>query len=202
MSEMADGKTRVGEDADPDFVDGVMSLSELYQEEFEFSQDSDKTRDNAQIEFLENQYSQLAGKYSEVKKERDQYAERVQDLEEFAEEAKENRIEAKLDEVIEEEKKIKPGKRDEFRAKLEENFEGTVSILEMIDEGSAAPESGVNTDNSSTPKTENRTRQILESRGLIPVEEEQELEFYAKTKPNWEDGEDYFVTWDLDRYDV
>jgi signal peptide peptidase SppA len=187
---MADGSVINGSEAeDTNFVDEVATIDEVMNEYGDKDEPEDSEESSTAIEFLQNRYTELRERHEAVIEENQELR---SELSELREEQREQEIEQTVQTAIYDEQKIAPGKEDELRAQLENNFEGTKQMLDLMDEGSAAPSSSPQpeTDRNDDPATEAEAVAALRESG-IKVATDQEA---AQTFDNF--GVDYVMAED------
>jgi len=187
---MADGSVINGSEAeDTNFVDDVATIDEV-MDEFEGSVESEESEESSSaIQFLQNRYTELRERHEAVVEENQDLR---SELSELREEKREQEIEQTVQSAIYDEQKIAPGKEDELRAQLENNFEGTKQMLDLMDEGSAAPSDSPQpeTERQDDPATEQEAVAALREQG-VKVATDQEA---AQTFENF--GQSYVMAED------
>mgnify|MGYP000087702426 FL=1 len=182
---MADGSVINGSEAEgTNFVDDVATIDEVMNE-FEGSVENESEEESSSaIQFLQNRYTELREQHEAVIEENQDLRE---ELSELREDKREQEIEQVIQTAIYDEQKIAPGKEDQLRSQLENNFEGTKQMLDLMDEGSAAPSDSPtpDTEREDDPATEQEAVQALREQG-IKVATDQEA---AQTFENF--GVDY-----------
>jgi signal peptide peptidase SppA len=187
---MADGSVINGSEAEgTNFVDDVATIDEV-MDEFEGSVESEESEESSSaIQFLQNRYTELRERHEAVVEENQDLR---SELSELREEKREQEIEQTVQSAIYDEQKIAPGKEDELRAQLENNFEGTKQMLDLMDEGSAAPSDSPQpeTERQDDPATEQEAVAALREQG-VKVATDQEA---AQTFENF--GQSYVMAED------
>lgn len=186
---MADGSVINGSEAEgTNFVDQVGTIDEV-MDEFEGSVDAESEESSSAIQFLQNRYTELREQHEAVIEENQELRSELSDL---REEKREQEIEQTVQSAIYDEQKIAPGKEDELRAQLENNFEGTKQMLDLMDEGSAAPADSPqpDTERQDDPATEQEAIRALRSQGVKVATDEEA----AKTFENF--GAEYVMAED------
>jgi signal peptide peptidase SppA len=186
---MADGSVINGSEAEgTNFVDDVATIDEV-MDEFEGSVEEESEESGSAIQFLQNRYTELRERHEAVIEENQDLRSQLSDLQE---EKREQEIEQTVQSAIYDEQKIAPGKEDELRAQLENNFEGTKQMLDLMDEGSAAPSDSPqpDTERQDDPATEQEAVAALRDQG-VKVATDQEA---AQTFENF--GQSYVMAED------
>jgi signal peptide peptidase SppA len=186
---MADGSVINGSEAEgTNFVDDVATIDEV-MDEFEGSVEEESEESGSAIQFLQNRYTELRERHEAVIEENQDLRSQLSDLQE---EKREQEIEQTVQSAIYDEQKIAPGKEDELRAQLENNFEGTKQMLDLMDEGSAAPSDSPqpDTERQDDPATEQEAVAALREQG-VKVATDQEA---AQTFENF--GQSYVMAED------
>ena len=184
---MADASTHTGEDAvEEGFADEVMTLPELMQEEFSLDQEAEETETEQTLQFVSDRYMQLRGRFEDMQDDLQSLAEENETL---RERVNEQRVDAVLQTAIDEKHKISKGRRDELRQMLEEDFEGTKNMLDMIEEGAAAPSESLQEDTNLT--TNEEAIQKLQDRGVRVVHDPEKAKAYESY--GWKEGEDFVM---------
>jgi signal peptide peptidase SppA len=186
---MADGSVINGSEAeDTNFVDDVATIDEV-MDEFEGSVEEESEESGSAIQFLQNRYTELRERHEAVIEENQDLRSQLSDLQE---EKREQEIEQTVQSAIYDEQKIAPGKEDELRAQLENNFEGTKQMLDLMDEGSAAPSDSPqpDTERQDDPASEQEAVAALREQG-VKVATDQEA---AQTFENF--GQSYVMAED------
>ena len=90
------------------------------------------------------------------------------ELSDLREAKREQEIEDIVQTAIYDEQKIAPGKEDDLRSQLENNFESTKQMLDLMDEGSAAPSDSPQPDSDRVddPATEQEAISALRENGI------------------------------------
>ena len=202
---MADGKVRVGEDAEEEeFTDDTMTMEELF-EGFTYDESADASRMEQENEFLRSELADSKAKLNEASEKIDSLSSRVEDLEAEEETGK---IERLLDGAIDTDQKFAPGRREELRETAEnmaesDNLDAFEQMIEATPEGAAAPSDPVETADDADETTQDDAVQRLEQKNLIPVHTEDEAEAQDKLgseyNPETEEGT-YFKVWKVEQY--
>jgi len=191
---MADGDVEVGADSvEEGFADDVMTLDEVMSEEFELDEDSDLTETEQAYAHLSNRYEALAERQNELLSKLGELQEENQRLREEVDAQREQEIEAVLTEAIDEKQKIAPARREELRAKLENDFDGTKSMLDMIEPGAASPSDPVEpeTPEQEEPATQDKAISALKDAGLKVAIDRNAASTYERF--GYEEGEDFVM---------
>jgi len=163
---MADGSVINGSEAEgTNFVDNVATIDEVMGQ-FEGSVESaEEEESGSAIQFLQDRYTELRERHEAVIEENQDLR---SELSELREEKREQEIEQTVQSAIYDEQKIAPGKEDQLRAQLENNFEGTKQMLDLMDEGSAAPSDSPqpNAERQDDPATEQEAVSALREQGV------------------------------------
>ena len=168
-NDMADGDVVTGSQAaDTDFADEVATLDEVFEQ---FKADNDTSIEDADestaFAYMTEQYEKLR---SEHKAALDKVASLKDQINELKADQREAEIERVLTQAIEEDQKVKPGKRDKLRSRLEDDLEGTKEMLALMDAGSAAPSSGMDLNEDKVeqndPATRNEAVRALREAGI------------------------------------
>ena len=169
---MADGSVISGSEAeDTNFVDGVATIDEVMSD-FEGSVEEESDESGSAIQFLQNRYTELRERHEAVLEENQDLRAELNDL---REDKREQEIEQTIQTAIFEEQKIAPGKEDQLRSQLENNFEGTKQMLDLMDEGSAAPSDSPqpDTDRKDDPATQQEAITALRENGIKVATDEE-----------------------------
>lgn len=202
---MADGKVRVGEDAqEENFTDGTMTMEQLF-EGFSYDESADTSRMEQENEFLRSELADSKAELDEANEKIDSLSERVEDLEAEEESGK---IERLLDEAIKTDEKFAPARREELRETAENmaesgNLSAFEQMIEATPEGAAAPSDPVEGAEGEGDTTQDDAVQRLEQKNLIPVHTEEEAEAQeqlgSEFNPETEKGT-YFKVWKAEKY--
>lgn len=191
---MADGDVETGSDAvEEGFADEVKSLDEVWSEEFDLDTDSDLTETEQMLGHLEERYESLTQRHRAALKQNKELRDRVSELEEQVSAQRDQEIEAVLNQAIEEDQKVAPGRREELRSQLEEDFEGTKSTLDMIEPGAAAPSDSLSADTpeDEEPATEEEAIEALKAEDISVALDRGAAQTYDRF--GWTEGEDYVM---------
>lgn len=186
---MADGSVINGSEAEgTNFVDDVATIDEV-MDEFEGSVEEESEESSSAIQFLQNRYTELRERHEAVIEENQELRSELNDL---REEKREQEIEHTVQSAIYDEQKIAPGKEDELRAQLENNFEGTKQMLDLMDEGSAAPSDSPqpDTERQDDPATEQEAVRALRSQGIKVATDQEAAETFEKFNAEYVMAED------------
>jgi len=186
---MADGSVINGSEAEgTNFVDDVATIDEV-MDEFEGSVEEESEESSSAIQFLQNRYTELRERHEAVIEENQELRSELSDL---REEKREQEIEQTVQSAIYDEQKIAPGKEDELRAQLENNFEGTKQMLDLMDEGSAAPSDSPqpDTERQDDPATEQEAIRALRSQGIKVATDQEAAETFDKFNAEYVMAED------------
>ena len=186
---MADGSVINGSEAEgTNFVDDVATIDEV-MDEFEGSVEEESEESSSAIQFLQNRYTELRERHEAVVEENQELRSELSDL---REEKREQEIEQTVQSAIYDEQKIAPGKEDELRAQLENNFEGTKQMLDLMDEGSAAPSDSPqpDTEREDDPATEQEAISALRSQGIKVATDQEAAETFDKFNAEYVMAED------------
>lgn len=186
---MADGSVINGSEAEgTNFVDDVATIDEV-MDEFEGSVEEESEESSSAIQFLQNRYTELRERHEAVVEENQELRSELSDL---REEKREQEIEQTIQTAIYDEQKIAPGKEDELRAQLENNFEGTKQMLDLMDEGSAAPSDSPqpDTEREDDPATEQEAISALRSQGIKVATDQEAAETFDKFNAEYVMAED------------
>ena len=186
---MADGSVINGSEAEgTNFVDDVATIDEV-MDEFEGSVEEESEESSSAIQFLQNRYTELRERHEAVVEENQELRSELSDL---REEKREQEIEQTVQSAIYDEQKIAPGKEDELRAQLENNFEGTKEMLDLMDEGSAAPSDSPqpDTERQDDPATEQEAVRALRSQGIKVAADQEAAETFEKFNAEYVMAED------------
>jgi len=186
---MADGSVINGSEAEgTNFVDDVATIDEV-MDEFEGSVEEESEESSSAIQFLQNRYTELRERHEAVIEENQELRSELSDLQE---EKREQEIEQTVQSAIYDEQKIAPGKEDELRAQLENNFEGTKQMLDLMDEGSAAPSDSPqpDTERQDDPATEQEAVRALRSQGIKVATDQEAAETFEKFNAEYVMAED------------
>jgi len=186
---MADGSVINGSEAEgTNFVDDVATIDEV-MDEFEGSVEEESEESSSAIQFLQNRYTELRERHEAVVEENQELRSELSDL---REEKREQEIEQTVQSAIYDEQKIAPGKEDELRAQLENNFEGTKQMLDLMDEGSAAPSDSPqpDTERQDDPATEQEAVRALRSQGIKVATDQEAAETFEKFNAEYVMAED------------
>ena len=186
---MADGSVINGSEAEgTNFVDDVATIDEV-MDEFEGSVEEESEESSSAIQFLQNRYTELRERHEAVVEENQELRSELSDL---REEKREQEIEQTVQSAIYDEQKIAPGKEDELRAQLENNFEGTKQMLDLMDEGSAAPSESPqpDTEREDDPATEQEAISALRSQGIKVATDQEAAETFDKFNAEYVMAED------------
>ena len=186
---MADGSVINGSEAEgTNFVDDVATIDEV-MDEFEGSVEEESEESSSAIQFLQNRYTELRERHETVIEENQELRSELSDL---REEKREQEIEQTVQSAIYDEQKIAPGKEDELRAQLENNFEGTKEMLDLMDEGSAAPSDSPqpDTERQDDPATEQEAVRALRSQGIKVAADQEAAETFEKFNAEYVMAED------------
>lgn len=186
---MADGSVINGSEAEgTNFVDDVATIDEV-MDEFEGSVEEESEESGSAIQFLQNRYTELRERHEAVIEENQDLRSQLSDLQE---EKREQEIEQTVQSAIYDEQKIAPGKEDELRAQLENNFEGTKQMLDLMDEGSAAPSDSPqpDTERQDDPATEQEAVRALRSQGIKVATDQEAAETFDKFNAEYVMAED------------
>jgi len=187
---MADGSVINGSEAEgTNFVDDVATIDEV-MDEFEGSVESEESEESGSaIQFLQNRYTELRERHEAVIEENQDLRSQLSDLQE---EKREQEIEQTVQSAIYDEQKIAPGKEDELRAQLENNFEGTKQMLDLMDKGSAAPSDSPqpDTERQDDPATEQEAVRALRSQGIKVATDQEAAETFDKFNAEYVMAED------------
>jgi len=186
---MADGSVINGSEAEgTNFVDDVATIDEV-MDEFEGSVEEESEESSSAIQFLQNRYTELRERHEAVIEENQDLRSELSDLQE---EKREQEIEQTVQSAIYDEQKIAPGKEDELRAQLENNFEGTKQMLDLMDKGSAAPSDSPqpDTERQDDPATEQEAVRALRSQGIKVATDQEAAETFEKFNAEYVMAED------------
>jgi regulator of replication initiation timing len=158
-------------------------------DEFEGSVEEESEESSSAIQFLQNRYTELRERHEAVVEENQELRSELSDL---REEKREQEIEQTVQSAIYDEQKIAPGKEDELRAQLENNFEGTKEMLDLMDEGSAAPSDSPqpDTERQDDPATEQEAVRALRSQGIKVAADQEAAETFEKFNAEYVMAED------------
>ena len=170
VNAMADGRVITGPEAEgTDFVDDVKTIDEVMAQ-FEVGDDEDPQAQA--LSFVKSQYSNLRERHEKALNHIESLQDKISNLQE---ERRESEIENVIETVIYDEQKVAPGKEDELRSQLEDDFEATTAALDLMDEGSAAPSDApsADTERDDDPATEQEAVAALRDAGykVAPSEE-------------------------------
>lgn len=159
---MADGSVISGADAeDTNFVDDVKTLDEVLAD---VSSEADSEDENSAFQALRSEYKDLRQRHEAA-------IDHIQNLESELDDLKEEQRQAQIDAVVQtaiyDEKKIAPGKEDQLRNQLSENFEATKQAIDLMDAGSAAPSDAPSgdTERDDDPAAQTEAFQALRDAG-------------------------------------
>jgi signal peptide peptidase SppA len=198
---MANADVKIGEDAEEDYTDGTMTWDEVY-ESFEYDADSDASREQQQINFLETRLSSM---HEQRTKLHNKVSDLQTEIDNLREDTKAEELDRVLTQAIEEDHKFPPAKRETLEAKAEEKGVDYVKdIVEMTPTGAASPSDSVQTDEPNVTNEEKQNK--LVAKGLIPVHSEEEADVQERlgTEYSKENNEDatYFKTYEIEKYQV
>ncbi len=163
---MADGSVINGSEAeDTNFVDDVATIDEVMDEYDGKDKPEDAEESSTAMEFLQDRYTELREQHEAVIEENQELRSEVNEL---REEKREQEIEQIVQSAIYDEQKIAPRKEADLRSQLEDNFEGTKQMLDLMDSGSAAPSGSPQpeTNRDDDPATEAEAVASLRESGI------------------------------------
>jgi len=198
---MANADVEIGEDAEGDYTDETLTWDEVY-ESFEYNEQGDASREQQQINFLEDR---LAAMHEDRNELRSKVSDLNGELSDLREQSQTEELDRVLTEAIEEDHKFAPAKREELEAKAEENGIGYVKdLVEMTPEGAAGPSEEISTDTSDVTNEEKQEKLI--GKGLIPARTEEEAEIQERIGTEYSadnpDEGTYFKTYEIEKYEV
>jgi chromosome segregation ATPase len=205
---MADGSVKQGRQAeDTDFVDGVATLSEVL-ESMDYSEEGDEfdSRGDYAFSVLSDRYEELRGRHEAALSTVADLRERVSDLEEELGQKEEAALEVRAEQVateaVEQDKKFAPAKKEWLQERLMEDFEGTKEMIDNVPSGAAGPSESLETADTSAADTDQEKVDKLKSQGIRPVYPDEEGKAETYRDLGWEDGEDFFLVSEIDKYDA
>lgn len=182
---MADGSVITGAEAeDTDFVDEVATLDEVMA-----SYKEGEDQEESETEFLRNEYKDLRNRHQDALDEIEDLRNELTDLREAQREAE---IESIVQTAIYDEQKFAPAKEDDLRAQLENNFEATKQMIDLMDEGSAAPSPSVqpDTERRDDPVTQQEAFAALRNAGYKVAVDDESAQTFERFNEDYVAAED------------